>query len=1006
MTSIQETAYSRLKTAVRRRDLDTIYTPTWDEIALANRSTRTAVPRVCFLILLKTFQRLGYFVPLAEVPAPITKHIARAVGARLEPDDPRRYDASGTRRRHLLLIRAHLGVRPYDAGARRLLVAAMDAAARTKDDPADLVNVAIEELIRHRYELPAFGPLSRAARRVRGRVHRQLYRQITNRLTPAERDRLDALFIADLSLRQSPWQRLRADPGSPTLTHLAELVAHLDWVVGLHVASDALADIPAVKVKHFAAEARTLDAARLAALEPQKRYALAVALLTMQAARVRDDVAEMFVKRMQAIHRSAKEALDAYHLAHQRRTDGLVATLRDTVVAYQTDGDPDERLSALDRVLGDRAAAVLQECEAHLAHAGHNHLPFLWRYYKSHRAALFRLLAILPLRSSSQDTALEGAIAFVRAHEASRRDRLDTDDPDEHAQRSPSPSLDLSWVPDDWWPLVTGLRTRAGYPPSVDRRHLEVCLFSQVMAELKSGDLYVEGGDAYADYRDQLISWAEYERQVALYGEQIGRPIDAASFITHVRSWLAGVARATDASFPANRQVTIENGVPVIHRASKKTPPARVKTLATLVAERLDHVNILDVLADTEHWLNWTRYFGPLSGHDAKLDDPVARYLATTFCYGCNLGPTQAARSLANLERRQLSWVNQRHIAEEHLDRANTLVINAYNRFALPKCWGSGKRVSADGTKWDLYEQNLLSEYHIRYGGYGGIGYYHVSDTYIALFSHFIPCGVWEAVYILDGLLKNESDIQPDTIHADTQGQSAPVFGLAYLLGIDLMPRIRNWQHLTLYRPDKDERYDHIDTLFTDTIDWDLIATHLPDMLRVALPIKAGTITPSAILRRLGTYSRKNKLYQAFRELGRVVRTAFLLQYLGDADLRATIQAATTKSEAFNRFAKWAMFGSEGIITENDRTAQRKTIRYNHLVANCIIFYNVCAMTRVLHDLTQEGYAVDEEAVAALSPYQTEHINRFGRYHLDLGRTPAPIDYDTPILSRQRYSTR
>jgi TnpA family transposase len=102
---------------------------------------------------------------------------------------------------------------------------------------------------------------------------------------------------------------------------------------------------------------------------------------------------------------------------------------------------------------------------------------------------------------------------------------------------------------------------------------------------------------------------------------------------------------------------------------------------------------------------------------------------------------------------------------------------------------GSGKHASADGTRWDLYEQNLLSEYHIRYGGYGGIGYYHVSDTYIALFSHFIPCGVWEAVYILDGLLKNESDIQPDVLHADTQGQSEPVFALAHLLGIELMPR-------------------------------------------------------------------------------------------------------------------------------------------------------------------------------------------------------------------------
>src|SRR5499433_893467 len=80
----------------------------------------------------------------------------------------------------------------------------------------------------------------------------------------------------------------------------------------------------------------------------------------------------------------------------------------------------------------------------------------------------------------------------------------------------------------------------------------------------------------------------------------------------------------------------------------------------------------------------------------------------------------------------------------------------------------------------------------------GGIGYYHVSDTYVALFSHFIPCGVWEAVYILDGRLKNTSDIQPDTLHADTQGQSTPVFGLAHLLGIHLMPRIRNWKDLKL----------------------------------------------------------------------------------------------------------------------------------------------------------------------------------------------------------------
>jgi TnpA family transposase len=109
---------------------------------------------------------------------------------------------------------------------------------------------------------------------------------------------------------------------------------------------------------------------------------------------------------------------------------------------------------------------------------------------------------------------------------------------------------------------------------------------------------------------------------------------------------------------------------------------------------------------------------------------------------------------LSGVDRRDLSWVNQQHITEEKLDEAIRAVIAAYNRFQLPKFWGTGKRASADGTKWEIFEQNLLAEYYIRYGGYGGIGYYHVSDTYIALFSHFIPCGVWEGSYILDMFAK------------------------------------------------------------------------------------------------------------------------------------------------------------------------------------------------------------------------------------------------------------
>ncbi|NBM14241.1 Tn3 family transposase [Streptomyces sp. GC420] len=78
--------------------------------------------------------------------------------------------------------------------------------------------------------------------------------------------------------------------------------------------------------------------------------------------------------------------------------------------------------------------------------------------------------------------------------------------------------------------------------------------------------------------------------------------------------------------------------------------------------------------------------------------------------------------------------------------------------------------MAADGTQMDTFIDNLLAETSIRYGGFGGIAYHHISDQYIALFSRFIPCGVWEAVYIIDGLLKNASEMKSETIHADTQG--------------------------------------------------------------------------------------------------------------------------------------------------------------------------------------------------------------------------------------------
>jgi hypothetical protein len=126
--------------------------------------------------------------------------------------------------------------------------------------------------------------------------------------------------------------------------------------------------------------------------------------------------------------------------------------------------------------------------------------------------------------------------------------------------------------------------------------------------------------------------------------------------------------------------------------------------------------------------------------------------------------------------------------------------------------------------------------------------------------------------------------------------------------------------------------------------------------------------------------------------LGSVVRTIFLLEYISSIELRRTIQAATNKSEAFNLFVQWVAFGGGRLLAENTRDEQRKMIKYHHLVANLLIFHNVVTMTRALHALISEGHYIDEEALACFSPYQTEYINRFGRYALKRDRTPEPLE--------------
>jgi len=894
MTTLERTAYPTFKSAPMPKELAAQYTPTASEVAFAQAQARSKSGQLSLLVMLKAFQRLGYFPALTAIPSMLIQHLRAClnlrdhVAARLSLRSLRHYQVA---------IRHYLTIKPYDQTAQAYLKDQIAAAAITKDHPADLLNVAVELLLKDRYELPAFSTLDHLISHMRSTSNSHLFQQISEGLSTAEQTYLDQLLLSATPETQASLNLLKAPPQSATFAHLTHLQTKFNQLMSFGEAKRLLQGLPSTKRQSFAAQAKALDMAELREHQPQKRRTLLLCLLYQAQVQTRDHLVEMFLKRMQRIKQQAKARLVELRESHLSQTKTLLeqyAKVLTVAVAPESATTLGEQVQAVLELHGG-APQLLLQCEEIASYNSDNYRPLLWRFYRHYRKQLFQLVRSLDLRSTSQDQSLVEAVQFILGQEQHRGQWLPA-------------GLDLSFSSHLWRQLVID---GSGKAQRLVRQPLEVCIFTYLALDLKTGDACVLGSESYADFREQLLPWHECELQLTQYGAEIGLPTQAHQFVAALRTQLTETAQQVDKACQTSEQFSLSpKGVPVLQRIKALPKPPGADTLAAALWEQLPERSILDILCNTEHWLHWTRHFGPASGSEPKLEQPMERYILTTFGYGCNLGPNQTARHTRGLvTSHMLSYTNRRHVDATKLEAASRDLIGAYNQLHLPKVWGTGKTAAADGSKVALYENNLMSEYHIRYGGYGGIAYHHISDTYIALFTHFSTCGVWEAVYILDGLLKNTSELQPDTLHADTQGQSTPVFGLSYLLGIKLMPRIRNWKDLTFLKSSQDELYPYLELLFKGTADWALIETHWQDMLQVALSIRAGKVLPSTLLRKLGSYSRRNRLYQAFQALGLVIRTLFLLRYLADTGLRRQITACTNIVEDYNRFVDWLFFG-------------------------------------------------------------------------------------------------
>jgi TnpA family transposase len=994
MAAIHETAYPRIKPNLSHKELKEIFTPTEEELILLNSKTKNTLPaaRLGFMMTLKCYQYLGRPIGVPKIDIAIRKHIADKLGIDSKLDLSG-YDKSA-RKRHIKIIREYMQVNADKKSRRQVMKRAALESAATKENLADIINCIIDELIKFKFELPAFQKLVRLSRAARTVVNNDNYGRIFNELSEEQKKLID-IIVGIVKTDNSDddvfsWSMLKLEPKKPSTNNIKGYVQYVNKMMDLRQKININLDfIAPARIEQLKDEATIADIHDMKEMRPVKRYAQATIFIYIKTASAIDDLVQVLITWIKSIEAQAKSKLEEYRLEQAGKTDEYVLLLYKTLLALKNNDTAQDKIQEIEEQLSGNTDALIEQCREYLGLTGENHITWMLKPYNNKRHVIFQLLENLSVLSSTNDKSIEIGLKFIMYYRHSHKEWIELDN-DNLIQP------DLSLLSDGWFKAVTGLKREKNLvAKKINRHYYEIAVCTTLTGDLNCGDAYVENAFIFDDPNKQLITWEQFDVEFDGYCDLVKLSKERGKFIGSLQNRLRQTAKKVNENYHDNPYLIIDKGWPILKKLPKKKEHPDLNKIRQMIMDEMPIKSIVDVIVEVENWLSLSVYFKPHSGYETKIADYPPRFVATSLSYGCNMGPTQTERSLLKFTRKQIAWLFNHHVTDHKLIKAIHALINRYNTFDLPKHWGPGDSLSVDGTFWDMYTQNLLAAHHIRYGRYGGVGYYHVSDQYIALFSNFISCGAYESVYLLDGIVENDSDIQPKKVHGDSWAQSEVLFGLASLLAISIMPRIKQFKHLNYYKASSKDHYENINELFTEKpVDWELIETHYHDMLRVAISIHKGKIKSSTVLRKLCSKSRKKKLYFAFRELGRVERTIFLLNYINDPVMRGMIQAATCKSEEFNQFISWIRFGGGGIISDNMRSNQRKIIRFNHLLANMLVFHTVVYQTKAVNKLRGQDVEISNEILSGISPYWTEHLNRFGMFQLDMEKTAAEIEYD------------
>ena len=356
------------------------------------------------------------------------------------------------------------------------------------------------------------------------------------------------------------------------------------------------------------------------------------------------------------------------------------------------------------------------------------------------------------------------------------------------------------------------------------------------------------------------------------------------------------------------------------------------------------------------------------------------------MAYGCNLGPQTMARLTRGVSYKQIKRIADWHLQEEVFRAALADIVNAISKLDTAKVWGQAKTSSSDGQRFLFPRRSVKRTYSHRLSDYALEFYSFIADNYAPFYSTTIECTERDAAYVLDGLLYHEADIDPEEHYTDTHGFTEVNYAAFTLLGKRFCPRIRGLAKQRIYHADPARDYGPLQAMLARRdrrihLDW--IAEYWDRIAQLFASFAYGHTTASVALKRLVSFGTSNHFYRATRELGRLFKTEFILEYLAEADLRRRIRQGLLKSEELHALARSVFYGKLGRVDWRDFQRQMSAASSLLVVLAAIIYWQIKEIERVIGEASEEELMpLRLELLSHVSPIGWENVMLYGQYVL------------------------